>query len=355
MASSIQIVGIGARTPLGDAATAAAAVRAGLTGLGQHPFMLDRDAVPTPAALVAELDLTDMGPKRLLALAEPALRDACASLDSGRSVRQRLPVFLGLPALRPGFTEKYAEAVRTGLARLDGLPADLAEITVFSHGHAAGVSALAAGFEHLHNSTFEVCLVGGVDSYFHADTVDWLLANRQLAGAVSRSGFVPGEGAAFCLLATDKGLNRLGLKPMARVRAVAVGKETKLIKTTDLCLGEGLSATVRDAVSGLRLPDERINEIYCDINGERYRSEEWGFVCLRLAQYFDDATTYHSPAECLGDMGAASGPFFAILACQAFARRYSRGPRVMLWASSEGGQRGVAVLEDSTAGLKERN
>jgi 3-oxoacyl-[acyl-carrier-protein] synthase I len=354
MASSIQIVGVGARTPVGDAAAAAAFVRAGLTAFGEHPFMLDLDGVPTPAAVDEEIDLTDMGPKRLLALAEPALRNACASLDSG-AVRQWLPVFLGLPALRPGFTEKYAEAVRTGLARLDGLPADLAEITVFPHGHAAGLSALAAGFEHLHNPAFDVCLVGGVDSYFHADTVEWLNANRQLAGAVSRSGFVPGEGAAFCLLATDKALNRLGLKPTARVRAVAAGKETKLIKTTDMCLGEGLSATVRDAVSSLRLPDERINEIYCDINGERYRSEEWGFVCLRLAQYFDDATAYHSPAECLGDMGAASGPLFAVLACRAFARGYSRGPRVMLWASSEGGQRSVAVLEDSSAGLKEGN
>jgi 3-oxoacyl-[acyl-carrier-protein] synthase-1 len=349
MASSVWIVGVGGRTPIGDAATAAAAVRAGLTGLGEHPFMSDRDGAPTPAAFDAEIDLTNMGPERLLALAETALREACAPLGAGRSVRQRLPVFLGLPALRPGFTEKYAGAVRTGLARFEELPADLTEITVFPHGHAAGLSALAAAFEHLHNLAFEVCLVGGVDSYFHADTVEWLDENRQLAGAVSRSGFVPGEGAAFCLLATDESLSRLGLKPMARVRAVAVGNETKLIKTADMCLGEGLTACVRTAVSSLRSPDERINEIYCDINGERYRNEEWGFVCLRLAEFFDDPTAYHSPAECWGDMGAASGPLFVALACQAFAYGYSRGPRAMLWASSEGGQRSVAVLEDSSA------
>lgn len=83
----------------------------------------------------------------------------------------------------------------------------------------------------------------------------------------------------------------------------------------------------------------------CDINGERYRGEEWGFVCLRLSQYFDDPTAYDSPADCWGDMGAASGPLFIMLACQAIARGYAKGPRALLWTSSEGGLRGAAVIE----------
>ena len=192
-----------------------------------------------------------------------------------------------------------------------------------------------------------MCLVGGIESYFHADTMEWLDANRQLAGSVSRSGFVPGEGAGFCLLMAEQVMARLGLKPLARVSAVATGKETKLIKTSDICLGEGLSETVRNAVSSLRPPEERVNDIFCDINGERYRNEEWGFVCLRLSQYFDDPTAYRSPAECWGDMGAASGPLLAMLVCQAYVRGYSQGPRAMLWASSEGGRRGAAVLAAS--------
>ena len=194
----------------------------------------------------------------------------------------------------------------------------------------------------MRQGAFEACLVGGVDSYFHPDTMEWLDANRQLVGTVSRSGFVPGEGAGFCLLMTERACARLGLKALVSVRAVAVGKETKLIKTSDMCLGEGLSAMVRDAVSALRPPAERINQIICDINGERYRGEEWGFVCLRLSQYFDDPTAYLSPAECWGDMGAASGPLFAMLVCQAVARGYAKGPRTLLWASSEGGERGAS-------------
>ena len=75
----------------------------------------------------------------------------------------------------------------------------------FTEGHAAGLSALAAAVEQSSDGALEACLVGGVDSYFHPDTMEWLDANRQLAGPVSRSGFVPGEGAGFCLLMTEHG------------------------------------------------------------------------------------------------------------------------------------------------------
>jgi 3-oxoacyl-[acyl-carrier-protein] synthase-1 len=189
-----------------------------------------------------------------------------------------------------------------------------------------------------------VCLVGGVDSYFHPDTMEWLDANRQLAGSVSRSGFVPGEGAGFCLLMSDHTRTRLGLRALGKIVRVGLGRETKLIKTSEICLGLGLTAAVRDAVSGLNPPAETVNDVICDMNSERYRGEEWGFVCLRLPLYFDNPTGYLSPADCWGDMGAASASLFAMLACEAAARGYATGPRTLLWASSEGGSRGAALL-----------
>ena len=86
-------------------------------------------------------------------------------------------------------------------------------------------------------------------------------------------------------------------------------------------------------------------EIRNAINGERYRGEEWGFVCLRLSNHFDDPIDYMSPADIWGDVGAASGALFIMLACQAAARGHAKGPRMMLWASSESGVRVAAVIE----------
>jgi 3-oxoacyl-[acyl-carrier-protein] synthase-1 len=346
MSASVHIIATGARTPLGLQATpAATAVRAGITMLGEHPFMIDQVGDPMPGALDTQLDAALIGPERLLTMAETALREACAPLRNDTPpLHQRLPVYLGLPEPRPGFTDRDAEAVRSGVAGFKDLPVELSEVNIYSEGHAAGLSALAAATKQIQQGVFEACLVGGVDSYFQPDTMEWLDENRQLAGAVSRSAFVPGEGAGFCLLMAEKAWMRSNLEPLARVITVATGRETKLIKTPDICLGEGLTTAVQDAVSGLSPPTETINDIICDINGERYRGEEWGFVCLRLPQYFDDPTAYRSPADYWGDMGAASGPLFAMLACQATTRSYAQGPRTLLWASSEGGLRGAAVL-----------
>jgi 3-oxoacyl-[acyl-carrier-protein] synthase I len=345
-ASSISIVATGARTPLGlQSSATAAAVRAGISRLGHHPFMIDRLGDPMPGALDKQLDPGLMGPERLLTLAGSAMREVCEPLSTLRATRLRLPVYLALPELRPGFTEQDAEIVRAGLVRLEGLPIEISEVNVLRQGHAAGLSALATGTEKIQEGAFEVCLVGGVESYFQPDTMEWLDENRQLASVEARSAFVPGEGAAFCMLMTEAARKRFGLSPRALVREVAIDRESKLIKTSDTCLGAGLTAVVRRAVSGLVPPSETINAVICDINGERYRGEEWGFVCLRLSQYFDNPTAYDSPADCWGDMGAASGPLFAVLACQAAVRGYARGPRTLLWASSEAGLRGAAVLE----------
>src|SRR5581483_8957532 len=145
------------------------------------------------------------------------------------------------------------------------------------------------------------------------------------------------------------------LTPLARVLSVTVGRETKLIKTSEICLGEGLTSTVREAVKDLRSRGQSINAVICDMNSERYRGEEWGFVCLRLPGCFDDPTGYLSPADCWGDVGAASGPLFLVLVCQAAARGYVKGPRTLLWASSESGLRGAAVIGSEATGpfLKE--
>jgi len=347
MATPVHIVSTGARTTLGmQALPSATALRAGISSMGDHPFMIDQAGEPMPGALDSFLDPEIMGPKRFLLLAESALREACTLLDNQKEPLQRLPVYLGLPEYRPGFSEQDAKEIQNGLGKLEGLPVQISEVKVLTEGHAAGLSALAFATEHIRKGVLDACLVGGVDSYFHPDTMEWLDENRQLAGTVSRSAFIPGEGAGFCLLVSAEVSGRFGLGILARVSGGAVGRESKLIKTSDICLGEGLTETVKSAVSELG-PDETINNIICDINGERYRGEEWGFVCLRLPQYFDAPAAYLSPADCWGDIGAASGPLYAMLACQAVAGGYANGPRTLLWASSESGLRGAIMLEDA--------
>ena len=359
MTTLVHIVATGARTPLGlRAESSAAAYRAGISAMGDHPFMLDRKGDPVLGGLDSELDPALTGPQRLLALSESALQEASASLPHEHTPNLGVPIYLGLPELRPGFTKSAVDLIRSEISRSAGLTVPISEVKTYSSGHAAGLLAMASAVNDIRQGVREICLIGGIDSYFHPDTITWLEGNRQLASADARSAFVPGEGAGFCLLMPERTSRRLGLDALATVLSVDVGRETKLIKSSDVCLGEGLTITIRNALSSIKPPVETISDVFCDINGERYRAEEWGFVCVRLPKHFDAPTLYQAPAGLWGDMGAASGPLFTVLACCAASKGYAKGSQALMWASSEGGYRGAAVLrfddmkKNSSGGLR---
>lgn len=346
MVASVHITSTGARTPLGiQAASGMAAYRAGMSAVGEHPFMIDHLGNPMPSAIDHFLDPGLMGADRLLALAESALQETCVPLNNLPVSYLEMPLYLGLPEIRPGFTEQDAEIIGKGISQFKDLPIKITKVSFFTAGHSAGLIALASAAAQIRQGNLDACIVGGVDSYFQPDTMEWLDENLQLATADSRSAFVPGEGAGFCLLMSSRIYKQWRLNSLARILSTAVGKETKLIKTTDVCLGEGLAYTIKSALSNPSVPPAKVDDIICDINGERYRGEEWGFACLRLTPFFDDPTSYHSPADSWGDTGAASGLLFTALACQAAIRGYAKGPRTVLWTSSEGGQRAATVLE----------
>jgi 3-oxoacyl-[acyl-carrier-protein] synthase-1 len=135
---------------------------------------------------------------------------------------------------------------------------------------------------------------------------------------------------------------------LAWIIAAATTMEKNRIKTDDICIGEGLSETISNVSSSLKLPEEKINATYCDLNGERYRSEEFMFTALRSQLAFVNILDNLTPTDCGGDAGAASGPLFAALAIASGLRGYAQGPRSLLWAGSESGQRSAVLLHIAT-------
>ncbi len=99
---------------------------------------------------------------------------------------------------------------------------------------------------------------------------------------------------------SEDACDRYGLSALARVRSANTTREPNLIKTADRCLGKGLTEVVQAVIQSLDEDGRTINAVICDVNGERYRAEEWAFVCLRLGQYFDDPAAYDSPGGLLG-------------------------------------------------------
>lgn len=346
MSVEANIVAVGARTAVGlRAESSAAAVRAAVSRVGEHPLFVDAAGEPLRCAFDKQLPLTLLGRGRMVTLVASALQETIGKVLSPNEPPAVVQLLLSLPDLRPGFDKREGEAfVRElqgtaipGVARLD--------IEPVVGGHAAFFAALEMASRRLGERRIEWCVAGGVDSPFEPATLAWLESNNLIARDGVRNGFTPGEGAGMVALMTRGERVRRRLPVLARVRAVASGREPRSLDSEVGLLGEGLSEVVRRVTEGLHAPTERVDDIYCDINGERHRADEWGFTALRLPTAFKDATAYRTPVGSWGDVGAASGALGCVLATQAWSRGYARGPRALVWASSTTGLRGATVLE----------
>jgi 3-oxoacyl-[acyl-carrier-protein] synthase I len=335
------IVALSARTPVGlTAESSAAAIRARISGIREHPFMVDLRGDPIYAAADARLDPRLGAFQRMFELASSALVELLEKL--GACARAPMTLFLGLPEPRFNWTERDAAALATGLtsALLHG---DV-QVHAIPSGHASVLDALARARAVLEKDPDRSVVVGGVDTYLEADTLAWVDGHRRLAGRRgSRSGFAPGEASAFCALVSERMSDELGLAPLAVVEGAATGAERNLNGTSAVGLGRGLTDAIRAATMDLPATAQ-VHDVYCDINGERYRTDEWGFAILRGQARFARGGTYVTPVGEVGDVGAASGGLLTLLAAEAHHSGLAAGDRTLVWASSEMGLRGAAVI-----------
>ena len=348
--SCVLVVGLGATTPIGRTVWAsAAAVRAGVSGFAQHAFMVDALGAPMRVAPFPWLDegrdVVDRIGDGLVA----AIREALAPL--GMSTK-RLPIalFVNLPSRRPALPSDLAN--RIGKRLHVDLAGVFERLSVEMLGHAGGFTALQSAQQIIAAAPQTLCLVAGADSYLDPDMLEWLESTDQMHGAGERNnawGFVPGEGSGALMLSAPNTAKRLGLELFGRVTGVGLGQETELIGTGSVCLGLGLTEAVRGAFAGLSA-GEQVTDVYCDMNGEPYRADEFAFLVTRVRERFVTASEFVAPADCWGDVGAASAPLLVALACVAGAKRYSKGKSTLVWGSSVNGERGAAMIE--TAGLR---
>ena len=305
--------------------------------------MLDKVGEPIVVAREPTLDAALQGPERFVALAHPALTEAFAPLAQRGIGTQALPVLIGLPEPRPGVPDASGALARLVTHATHAAPGG-ARIATLPRGNASGLLVMQQAREVIAAGQSCFCVAGGVDSYLSADCLEWLDAQGMLKSSANRNGFLPGEAAGFCLLASGATAREFELPVLAWLETAGRAVEESRIRTRTICVGRGLSDAIEQALAPLRMPQERIDESICDMNGEPYRSEEFAFTVLRTQKSFIDFSRFVTPADCWGDVGAASGPLFASLAIASQMRGYAKGPRTMLWASSEGGDRAAVVL-----------
>jgi 3-oxoacyl-[acyl-carrier-protein] synthase-1 len=254
----------------------------------------------------------------------------------------RIPVVLGIPPSRPGLPEKgmpftYQERfLRWTRARLNGL-ADVLDIETVEEEQTASVLALREAMRKLDTGETDICIVGGADSWFSVETLDYLEDEGRLQTSYRPHGFVPGEGAGTFVLTREKGLKKYALSPVCAIGGIGTAMEP----APSFTRGKALSDSVTQALSNLD-PSVKPAILFCDMNGERYRVDDLGYSVRSIVPRVKDGVSPETLTDLFGDAGAATGMFLINQA--AFASRVDNEPHALVWMSSRSGMRAAILL-----------
>lgn len=338
--SDLRIEATSAITPLGNLQQSCAALRAGISRMAESELYTCAAAgaegeseeeeeleEPILMATVPGLSPALEGRERVLALALHGLQGLLGPGGLGRRDLQESALLIALPELDEATREwEPLEDLAQELTRRAGVECAHAEVAM--SGHTGFFEMLTRAREMLEGGSVARCVVGGADSYCCDARLSLLDGEGRLRSSASPDGFIPGEAAGFFAFGPRADAVLLQVGP------VTSGSEPQTIRGELFSTGSGL----RDSLKALpqAVPWRRV---YCDLNGERYRSGEWGSAYVGLAERFAEDVLLMHPADCLGDVGAASGALLLAWAAEGMRRGYVAEPEVLLWASSDAGSR----------------
>ena len=349
--SPAEIRSIGMVTPVGlSAPQTAASVRAGIGRLSES-YISDRFGDPLIMGLADEEQLPPLVEaledrrlstrhERLARLAGQALVEALGGLPN-----QPVPLLLGIAEARSEARHPVGTELLEILSTQAGRKFDVSRSRTYPLGRAAGLVALDDALTLIDRREAEYVLVGAVDSYLDTGLLEALDREGRLKAGALPDGFVPGEGAAFVLVAAAGAGRRQKSECLARISGIGRGRETGHIYSQESHRGEGLAAAFRalfDAVP-LEGPANRIECVFSGLNGESFWAKEWGVAKIRSADRFREQFRVEHPADCMGDPGAALGLVMLGLAAFDLARGRRHSP-CLVWCASDREERAVALL-----------
>jgi 3-oxoacyl-[acyl-carrier-protein] synthase-1 len=342
------IVSVGITTAVGlTARETAAAARSGTmrfteSDLLDHRFkpftlaVVPDKGLPVPRTAEAGAPLTSRE-ARLVRLPIPALTDCLAKVPA--SVHAR--VSIALPEAHDG---AIVDPVRV-LAHLEPnvtRGVDWAKSVAVAAGRAGGLIAIARAAELLSTGAAPFVLAGAVDTYRDLYVLGTMDKEKRVKSEQHLDGFVPGEGAAFLLLATRGAAAAAGLRPIASVSRVSESVETGHLYSAEPYRGEGLATAVAQLVATGAFPAP-FGDVWSSMNGESHWGKEWGVTHIRNGAAFAEDHGLHHPADCFGDVGAACGPVLVGLAALGIRDGYRRSPALVCCSSDRALRATLAV------------
>lgn len=344
------IVGVGMMSAVGltapetAASVRSATMRFGETAIRDHrfqPFTLaevpEEGLPPLADAVSREAGLTARE-LRMLRLGTMPLHEALSALPT----KEKPPaLMLALPEMQPGHRVDGKRFLSLFAAQ-SGSGFDVERSAAVDEGRAGALVALARAAQMVRTGQAAFALAGAIDTYRDLYVLGTLDIEERVKSAVHLDGFIPGEGAAFVLVASESAARAAQIPEMGRLTRLALGDEAGHMYSSEPYRGDGLAKTLAQLFGSgdVRGP---VAEVFSSMNGENHWAKEWGVAFMRNRQAFLEDHGMHHPADCYGDVGSASGPMLVGLAALGIQGGYRRSPS-LVYCSSDGGARAALAL-----------
>ncbi|MCH9684676.1 MAG: hypothetical protein K0V04_24790 [Deltaproteobacteria bacterium] len=357
------ITALGAVTSVGfDAVTACASIRAGLSrpdSIAEFEVLDREDQAPIGVTghPVPLLTRGFSGVGRWLQMAAVAIEDLCSSgklpgaddtaFWSSTFGYVVVPV---IDAQRFVATEacQSDQAIEASFLhplrrRVSSLFAP-SKTVLLTRGRGGVLEAMALAQEHFRQHRFERVVVLAVDSLTDPPGLNWLSEMGRLKEDENPVGLVPGEAAVAFMLEMPRVAQTRGAQPLGRLASVAVGREPHSRWRGERSQGVQLASVVKRALTEARCPLPYTAETSTDLNGEAWRSEEYGHAQVRVSQARWSSDSAGLPAACVGDLGTAMSAMQVVMACRAHIRGYAQADPILFTSSDVYGNVGAAMI-----------
>lgn len=343
------ITAVNAITAVGhDAALTAAAVRAGISRMTEQEEYPDGSDNPITVSRIKGIEdhNRDM-PVRLSSIASICLETLLAEYFQHSTRRYaQIHLFLGVSSEeRPG--PRYEERCAYPLQRIVGKWAVTVELQAIPRGNASMQYAMEQAARLMENDPAALCIIGGIDSLIRDSTLNWFEQDGRLKSVTygRQQGLIAGEAVGFMVIEDPSQVRKANRRVLAHITGLGLAEEPTPRASLATSRGTGLTDACRSALDGGK--DKDILAVFGDLNGENPRALEWSITESRCFRRKDQIRQLWTPANCYGDIGAASGAVLATIAAQGLVRGWLKGP-VLTFCSDDHGPCGALVLENAT-------
>ena len=275
---------------------------------------------------------------RVIKMALLVLQQILSRVD----IKHSIPLILSFPEPLNHAVCSYPKTLVANILARQELPFRKELLRGLYRGRSGGIEAIDLASRYLIDQNHDYVLIGASDSFYQCPRLAELDESDRLLSAGNSDAFAPGEAAGFILLTSQPRLAKKFGESIFEVCLPGLAEEPGHILGDEPCLGEGLDKAFKNAI--LNYSGTEIGSVYSSMNGERYWSKEYGVAMIRNKQYFHDDVVINHPADCYGDLGAATAPVLVGLAAMDMLR--STGPASsMIYCSSDNAARSALCLQ----------